>query len=225
VTFCTLPGIIDLQMKIDRAGIPFIAAALVPAALLAAMRRYALAAPLAGLAGFMAYFFRDPERQVPQGSGLVVSPADGRVMFSGSGEGRGAPPGTWKQITIFLSPMDVHVNRTPVDGRVTRVDYRQGKFLPAYKEAANENELNEVWIDHGGRPIVFRQVVGVLARRIVCRVEEGQMLERGERIGLMRFGSRMDVFLPTDATVLVSKGDRVVGGETVLATLENDSAR
>ena len=117
------------------------------------------------------------------------------------------------------------MNRTPVDGRVTRVDYRQGKFLPAYKEAANENELNEVWIDHGGRPIVFRQVVGVLARRIVCRVEEGQMLERGERIGLMRFGSRMDVFLPTDATVLVSKGDRVVGGETVLATLENDSAR
>jgi phosphatidylserine decarboxylase len=212
-------------MKIDRAGIPFIAAALVPAAVLAAMRRYTLAAPFAALGGFMAFFFRDPERQVPQGSGLVVSPADGRVMFSGSGDARWAPPGSWKQITIFLSPMDVHVNRTPVDGRVTRIDYRQGKFLPAFKEASNENELNEVWIDHGGRPIVFRQVVGVLARRIVCRVEEGQLLERGERIGLMRFGSRMDVFLPTDATLLVSEGDRVVGGETVLATLENDSAR
>jgi phosphatidylserine decarboxylase len=146
-------------------------------------------------------------------------------MNAGTADSRWAPPGSWKQITIFLSPLDVHVNRTPVDGRVTRVDYRAGKFLPAYKESANDNELNEVWMDHGGRTVVFRQVVGVLARRIVCRVEEGQMLERGQRIGLMKFGSRMDVFLPTDATLLVSAGDRVVGGETVLAMLENDRAR
>jgi len=212
-------------MQIDRAGFPFIAAALVPAALLAATRRYALAAPFAALGGFMAFFFRDPDRQVPQATGLVVAPADGRVMNAGTADGRWAPPGSWKQITIFLSPLDVHVNRTPVDGRVTRVDYRAGKFLPAYKESANDNELNEVWIDHGGQAVVFRQVVGVLARRIVCRVEEGQMLERGQRIGLMKFGSRMDVFLPTDATLLVSVGDRVVGGETVLAMLENDRAR
>ena len=121
--------------------------------------------------------------------------------------------------------MDVHINRTPVAGRVTRVDYRPGKFLPAYKESSNENELNEVWIDHDGRSVVFRQVVGILARRIVCRVEEGQVLERGQRIGLMKFGSRMDVFLPTDATLLVAVGDQVVGGETVLATLGSDSAR
>ena len=212
-------------MKIDRAGFPFIAATVVPAALLVAMRRYALAAPLAAVAGFMAFFFRDPERQVPQTSGLVVSPADGRVMTAGPSDGRWAPPGSWKQITIFLSPMDVHINRTPVAGRVTRVDYRPGKFLPAYKESANENELNEVWIDHDGRSVVFRQVVGILARRIVCRVEEGQVLERGQRIGLMKFGSRMDVFLPTDATLLVAVGDHVVGGETVLATLGSDSAR
>ena len=212
-------------MKIDRAGIPFIAAALVPAALLAGMRRYALAAPFAALGGFMAFFFRDPDRHIPQAPGLVVSPADGRVMFVGPSDNRWAPPGSWKQITIFLSPMDVHVNRTPVDGRITRIDYRHGKFLPAYKESSNDNELNEVWIDHGGRTVVFRQVVGVLARRIVCRVEEGQMLERGQRIGLMRFGSRMDVFLPTDATLLVSAGDRVVGGETVLATFGSDGAR
>ena len=212
-------------MKIDRAGFPFIAATVVPAALLVAMRRYALAAPFAAVAGFMAFFFRDPERQVPQTSGLVVSPADGRVMTAGPGDGRWAPPGSWKQITIFLSPMDVHINRTPVAGRVTRVDYRPGKFLPAYKESANENELNEVWIDHDGRSVVFRQVVGILARRIVCRVEEGQVLERGQRMGLMKFGSRMDVFLPTDATLLVAVGDHVVGGETVLATLGSDSAR
>jgi len=212
-------------MKIDRAGFPFIAAALVPAAALAATRRYALAAPFAALGGFMAYFFRDPERQVPQDADLVVSPADGRVMIAGPSDGRWAPPGDWKQITIFLSPMDVHMNRTPVGGRVTRVDYRPGRFLPAYDEGSNDNELNEVWIDYNGRTVVFRQVVGILARRIVCRVREGEMLERGQRVGLMKFGSRMDVFLPVDAALRVEVGQRVIGGETVLATLESSSGR
>ena len=211
-------------MKIDRAGFPFIAAALVPAAVLGATRRYALAAPFAILGGFMAYFFRDPERQVPQDQDLVVSPADGRVMIAGPSDRRWAPPGDWKQITIFLSPMDVHMNRAPVSGRITHVHYRPGKFLPAYNEGSNDNEFNEVWIDANGRPIVFRQVVGLLARRIVCRVEEGQMLERGERVGLMKFGSRMDVFLPVDATLLVSVGDRVIGGETVIATFRSSGA-
>jgi phosphatidylserine decarboxylase len=225
VTFSALPVIIVIPMKIDRAGFPFIAAALVPAAALAATRRYALAAPFAALGGFMAYFFRDPERQVPQDADLVVSPADGRVVIAGPSDGRWAPPGDWKQITIFLSPMDVHMNRTPVGGRVTRVDYRPGRFLPAYDEGSNDNELNEVWIDYNGRTVVFRQVVGILARRIVCRVREGEMLERGQRVGLMKFGSRMDVFLPIDATLRVEVGQRVIGGETVLATLESSSGR
>jgi len=212
-------------MRIDRAGFPFIAAALVPAAFLVAVRRYALAAPFAALGGFMAYFFRDPERSVPQDPGVVVSPADGRVMIAGPSDGRWAPPGAWKQVTIFLSPLDVHINRSPVSGRITRVDYRPGKFLPAYDERSNDNELNEVWVDYNGRPLVFRQVVGILARRIVCRVREGQAIERGERVGLMRFGSRMDVFMPDDADLQVRVGDRVIGGETVLATLGNSSAR
>jgi phosphatidylserine decarboxylase len=208
-------------MKIDRAGWPFIAAALIPAAALAARRRPALAASFAVLGGFLTYFFRDPERQVPQDADLVVSPADGRVMCAGPGDGQWAPPGEWKQITIFLSPMDVHINRTPVDGRVERIEYRPGKFLPAYDAGSNDNELNEVWINHGGRTVVFRQVVGMLARRIVCRVSEGDTLERGQRVGLMKFGSRMDVFLPMDAELRVSVGDRVVGGETVLAILRS----
>lgn len=212
-------------MKIDRAGLPFIAAALVPAAALAAWRRPVLAASFAVLGGFLTYFFRDPDRQVPQRADLVVSPADGRVMIAGPSDGRWAPPGEWQQITIFLSPMDVHINRTPVDGRVERIEYRPGKFLPAYNEGSNENELNEVWIDHRGRTVVFRQVVGMLARRIVCRVHEGEMLERGQRVGLMKFGSRMDVFLPSDAELRVSVGERVVGGETVLATLRSAGAR
>jgi phosphatidylserine decarboxylase len=207
-------------MRIDRAGYPFIAAALAPAIGLAAARRHVSAAGVALLAGFFAYFFRDPDRAVPQEPGLVVSPADGRVMISGPSDGRWAPPGAWKQITIFLSPLDVHVNRAPADGRITRIEYRPGRFLPAYKEAANDNELNEIWIEQDGRTIVVRQVVGILARRIVCRVAEGDVLRRGQRIGLMKFGSRMDVFLPMDAELRAGVGDRVVGGETVLAHLE-----
>jgi phosphatidylserine decarboxylase len=206
-------------MKIDKAGAPFIAGALVPAALLAASKRYGWAAGLAALAGFFTYFFRDPERVVPVDDGLVVSPADGKVMIAGAADPRWSPPGDWQQITIFLSPMDVHINRTPVDGRVVRVEYRPGKFLPAYKEEASGNELNEIWLDHHGEPVVVRQVVGILARRIVCRVVEGQTLARGERIGLMKFGSRMDVFLPAHAEITVAVGQQAVAGETVLARL------
>jgi phosphatidylserine decarboxylase len=212
-------------MKIDRAGYPFIAAALVPAAALVAARRSGLAIPFALLGGFMAYFFRDPERQVPQDPDIVVSPADGKVMVAGPADPRWAPAGEWKQLTIFLSPMDVHINRTPISGRVTRIEYRAGKFLPAYNEGANDNELNEIWIDHNGRTVVVRQVVGILARRIVCRVKVGDWLDRGERIGLMKFGSRMDVFVPTDAELLVQKGQRVIAGETVLARIRSTGAR
>jgi phosphatidylserine decarboxylase len=172
----------------------------------------------------MAYFFRDPERQVPQAPDLVVSPADGRVMIAGPTDKRWAPPGEWNQVTIFLSPLDVHVNRSPVEGTVTRIDYRPGKFLPAYDERANANELNEIWIDHGGQTVVARQVVGILARRIVCRIREGERLDRGERIGLMKFGSRMDVFVPPTAELKVQVGQRVIGGETVLAVLRSDRA-
>ena len=204
-------------MKIDRAGYPFIAGALLPAAAFAVARRHGLAASFALLGGFFTYFFRDPERDVPQTPGIVVSPADGKVMIAGPSDGRWAPPGEWNQITIFLSPLDVHMNRSPVAGRITQIDYRPGKFLPAYKEAANDNELNELWVESEGRTIVVRQVVGLLARRIVCRVEPGDVVARGERIGLMKFGSRMDVFLPRDADVLVSVGQHVVGGETILA--------
>lgn len=206
-------------MKIDRAGWPFIAGALVPAAGLAAARRYAWASAFAIAGGFFLYFFRDPERRVPADPGLVVSPADGRIMIAGPSDGRWSPPGAWKQITIFLSPIDVHINRTPVEGRITRIEYRPGRFLPAYKEDASQNELNEIWIDRGSDTFVVRQVVGVLARRVVCRVAEGETLERGQRIGLMKFGSRMDVFLPVRAELAVSVGQHVVAGETVLARL------
>ena len=212
-------------MKIDRAGYPFIGAALVPAAIAALAKRPVVATSFALLGGFMTYFFRDPERQVPQDPGLVVAPADGRVMIAGPTDHRWAPPGEWKQITIFLSPMDVHMNRSPVEGMITKIEYKPGKFLPAYDEGSNDNELNELWIDSNGQTVVVRQVVGILARRIVCRVVAGQELERGERIGLMKFGSRMDVFLPPDADLRVRVGQRVIAGETVLASLRPHGAQ
>jgi len=206
-------------MNIDRAGLPFLAAALLPALGLLATRRPGWSLPFAGLAIFFAYFFRDPERRVPAGVGLVVSPADGRVMVAGPAEPDTSPPGAWAQVTVFLSPLDVHINRAPIGGRVTRIEQRPGRFLPAYRPESRGNARTELWLDHDGQPIVVRQVVGVLARRIVCRVTEGDALATGERFGLMKFGSRMDVFLPTTADLRVRVGDRVRGGETVLATL------
>ena len=188
-------------------------------------RRRGWAIPFALLGGFFAYFFRDPDRSVPQDPGAVVSPADGRVMIAGPSDGRWAPPGQWSQVTIFLSPTDVHMNRSPVAGTITRIEYRPGRFLPAYREDSSANELNELWIDADGRTIVIRQVVGVLARRIVCRVREGEQVDRGERIGLMKFGSRMDVFLPPDAVLEVTVGQQVVGGETILARFRSEGAR
>ena len=111
------------------------------------------------------------------------------------------------------------INRTPVAGRVTRVDYVPGTFVPAYREDARKNEHSEIWIDHDGQTVVARQVVGVLARRVVCRVKTGDELTPGERIGLMKFGSRMDVFVPSSATLTVAAGETVRGGETIIARL------
>jgi phosphatidylserine decarboxylase len=151
----------------------------------------------------------------------VVSPADGQVMVAGEATGRFATGG-WQQITIFLSPMDVHVNRMPLSGRVTSVKYHPGKFLPAYRpDAGDLNEHTEVTLDHAGTTIVVRQIVGILARRIVCRVREGDVVSTGARFGVMKFGSRMDVFLPKGGTIRVTVGDRVQAGVTIIATLQS----
>ena len=205
---------------IDRAGYPFIGGTAALAVAAALTVGSVGAVPLLILTAFFAFFFRDPDRTSPQDPSLVLSPADGRVLVAGSADPNAAPPGEWTQISIFLSPMDVHVNRSPVSGRVTNVDFRQGAFLPAYHtDAAARNERSEVWVDHGGTPIVFRQLVGILARRVVCRVAPGAHLRAGERFGIMKFGSRMDVFLPVSANLKVKVGDKVVGGVTVIAVL------
>jgi phosphatidylserine decarboxylase len=207
-------------MTIDRAGWPFIGAAWLPAAacLFTGLPLPAIGLAILGVA--LGLFFRDPVRHPPTEPGIVVSPADGKVLSTGQADPTLAPEGAWEQISIFLSPLDVHVNRVPHEGRVTRVDHVPGKFLPAYRDRAEaENERNEVWVEYEGQTIVFRQVVGALARRVVCRVRVGDSVQTGERFGIMKFGSRMDVFLPAGTDLLVTAGDTVRGGETIVARL------
>ena len=148
----------------------------------------------------------------------MLSPADGRVMVAGEPTGEATPPGNWQQVSVFLSPMDV-----PIGYRSVAASYGwsiiRGGFCPHKKESGDLNERSEVTIDHAGQPIVVRQIVGVLARRVVCRTREGLNVKAGERYGVMKFGSRMDVFVPADAILRVRVGDTVVGGVTVIATL------
>jgi phosphatidylserine decarboxylase len=208
------------MIRIDRAGYPFIGGALVVALVAAALGWPWMAAPLVLLAAFFLFFFRDPDRQVAAGADLVLSPADGRVLVAGAAVPGASPEGQWLQISIFLSPMDVHVNRVPVSGQVTKVSYTPGKYLPAYRhDAATANERSEIWIEQGGRTVVARQIVGLLARRVVCRLQTGASVRAGDRYGVMKFGSRMDVFLPLTAEIRVQVGAVVRGGETVIAVL------
>jgi phosphatidylserine decarboxylase len=207
-------------LRLDSAGLPFIGGALALALVSGAAIGWVFAIPFVALGGFFAFFFRDPERVAPGGAHEILSPADGRVLVAGPAIAEAAPPGEWQQVSIFLSPMDVHVNRIPAAGRVTRVTYTAGRFLPAYRhEAGSTNERSEIWIDHDGQTVVARQIVGLLARRVVCRVQVGAVVRAGDRFGIMKFGSRMDVFLPRTATILVEVGDLVRGGETVIGML------
>ena len=207
-------------MRIDPAGWPFVIGGLVVAVVAAFFAGTIYGLILLGLTTFFLFFFRDPERHVDAPAEAVLSPADGRVMLAGQSTASGFPASQWQQISIFLSPMDVHINRMPVTGTILKVAYHPGRFMPAFKaEAGDLNEFTEVTVDHGGQPIVFRQIVGILARRIVCRVKQGDYVKAGARMGVMKFGSRMDVFLPLSADIHVKVNDKVVGGRTVVATL------
>jgi len=207
-------------MRIDPAGWPFIGGSLLLAILAAVFFGGGGAVLFLILTGFFLFFFRDPERSITKDADVVISPADGRVMVAGMPTGAAGPAGNWQQVSIFLSPMDVHVNRMPIGGRVTKVEYHPGRFLPAYRaDAGDLNEYTEVTVDHHGQPIIVRQIVGVLARRIVCRVREGDVVHAGDRFGVMKFGSRMDIFIPVNAAIAVKINDKVVGGVTVIARL------
>jgi phosphatidylserine decarboxylase len=175
-----------------------------------------LAGVLLLLAAFMAYFFRDPERTVPSERTVIVSPADGRVTLVGKLSPGDADSPTI--VSIFLSPLDVHINRSPISGTVLDVTYTKGRFKPATSDSASlVNEQNALTIKgENGVTVVCKQIAGVLARRIVCWKRPGDRLELGERFGLIKFGSRTDLVMPAKVDVLVSAGERVRGGVTVI---------
>ena len=179
------------------------------------------------LAAFFLWFFRDPHRAIPAGNGVIVSPGDGLVTETAS---ISTPEGPRQRISIFLSVFNVHVNRAPISGTVSSVHYQKGQYLNAMNPASAErNEQSAVTLRgtgaDAGLEVTFKQIAGLLARRIVCRCTEGQQVERGERVGLIKFGSRVDVLLPASAELRVKVGDRVKGGATVLAVAPTGERR
>ena len=200
-----------------REGIPFVLVPLVLGLLFAYFGLWAFAGLAAALAGFMIFFFRDPERVAPEGKGIVVAAADGKVTrIEENAEG--------KLVSIFLSPLDVHINRSPIDGKVRQISYTQGKRMPATRnEASFLNERNSLLLEGPEMAVTCTQIAGILARRIVCWSKEGDTLARGQRFGLIKFSSRTDVLMPSTVELAVSIGDRVKGGETIIARLPTNA--
>jgi phosphatidylserine decarboxylase len=169
------------------------------------------------LAAFFLWFFRDPPRTIPTGAGLIVSPGDGLVTEAVT---IATPEGPRQRISIFLNVFNVHVNRSPIGGVLSRVHYQKGKYLNAMNPAsADRNEQNAVTVKGDGFEVTFKQIAGLLARRIVFKLSEGDTVERGQRVGLIKFGSRVDVILPAEAALRVKVGQKVKGGESVLAAM------
>ncbi len=169
------------------------------------------------LAVFFLIFFRDPEREIPAGPGLIVSPGDGKVEEA---EWIETTAGARFRVSIFLSVFDVHVNRVPISGKVTLMEYREGQFLNAMSpESAILNEQTLIMIEDGENSVSFKQIAGLLARRIVCDLKTGDVVQRGQRMGMIKFGSRVDVLMPADVELRVKPGDRVQGGKSILGVL------
>ena len=200
--------------NIVREGLPFVLVPLGIAVLLAFFGWWIAAIPFILLALFMQFFFRDPGRTPPTGDGLVVSAADGRVTRIESTE-------NGKLVSVFLSPFDVHINRSPISGKVTKITYTRGKKKPATSDMSSlVNERNSLEIAGDEMTVTCTQIAGILARRIVCWPKEGDNLERGQKFGLIKFSSRTDVLMPPDAEITVNIGDKVKGGETIIGRIQ-----
>lgn len=219
--FCQSPNIKHLtSFFMVKEGIPFVFATLMLAAIFAFL--YFWIGGIAFFIGiilfilltaFMAYFFRDPQRTIPIDANIIVSAADGRVTRVEENE-------NGKFVSVFLSPLDVHINRAPIAGKITKVDYIKGKKNPATSNSASlVNERNSLTIEGEKMTVVCTQIAGIVARRIVCWSKKGDNLELGEKFGLIKFSSRTDLLMPKNVEVLVGIGDRVVGGETIIAKL------
>jgi len=204
-----------------RDGIYYGIGLLFVAAVVAYFNLWLAAVPLL-VAGFVMWFFRDPNRVVPSEPGALVSPADGKVTDVGVCSVNGVP---YIRVSIFLNVFDVHVNRSPISGVVRSAEYRKGKFLNAMEPAcADENEQNVVTVEGEGQKVIFKQIAGLIARRIVFTKKVGENVGRGERVGLIKFGSRTDVMFSPEVEVVVKVGDRVKGGSSVVARFANSPA-
>jgi phosphatidylserine decarboxylase len=182
--------------------------------------KYALVILAVGILLFALNFFRDPERRTPQGTNSIISPADGTVVTVREVVEDRYIKGDAIQVSIFMSPLDVHVNRIPISGKVGYYDYVEGKFFAAFEDKASlDNEQTHIGIDNGKFKVFFKQIAGFIARRIVCTVKVGDRVTAGERFGMIKFGSRVDVFVPKNSDIGVSMGQKTVAGETVLAVV------
>lgn len=209
------------MFKIAREGYPYILVFLIVTALTYALTNLWIALLPFVATLFMVYFFRDPDRIPPEGKGLFVSPADGKIIVVKEIFEKEYINKNTKQISIFMSPLNVHVNRSPCDGKVKAVKHTPGKFQAAYTEEAsltNENIAMVLETEHGS--ILVRQIAGFIARRAVCRAKPGDSLRRGERYGIIKFSSRVDIYLPKETDIKVKLGDKVKAGETIIGIVK-----
>jgi phosphatidylserine decarboxylase len=215
-------GLVNQKVfPVAREGYPFILGSAFATAIVAILGLYVLALFFLGVTFFVFFFFRDPERVIPEDEKAVVSPADGKVVEVNIVQESDFAAEKMLKISIFMSIFNVHVNRIPDNGRVTDVSYYPGKFLSAnLDKASRDNERNAVSLEIGsGRKLIVVQVAGLIARRIICKIRKGDRLSRGERFGMICFGSRLDVYLPPDTAPAVSVGDKVLAGTSVLGCL------
>jgi len=201
-----------------RDGIPFVVVPVILAVIPLLFGYWWAAIPLLLIAGFMAFFFRNPRRSIPLAPGIVVAPADGRVTII-----RPADEGNSQSlVSIFLSPLDVHINRAPIAGEIVDIAYKKGKFVMATKEESRElNEQNRLVIKGDEVVVICTQIAGVLARRIVCWKRRGERVECGERFGMIKFGSRTDLLMPPEVEIVVQTGTHVRGGETIIGKIKS----
>jgi phosphatidylserine decarboxylase len=215
-------GLVNQKVfPVAREGYPFILGSAFATAIVAILGLYVLALFFLAVTFFVFFFFRDPERVIPEDEKAVVSPADGKVVEVNVVQEGDFAAERMLKISIFMSIFNVHVNRIPDNGRVTDVSYYPGKFLSAnLDKASRDNERNAVSLEIGrGRKLIVVQVAGLIARRIICKIRKGDRLSRGERFGMICFGSRLDVYLPPDTAPAVSVGDKVLAGTSVLGCL------
>lgn len=203
-------------MPIAKEGIPFIIVPFILSMISFLFSILTLGVFFLTISLFMAFFFRDPFRRIPSREKIILSPADGKIIEIEEKEDEIFPKEKFFKISIFMSPLNVHINRAPLSGKVKGVIYRPGYFKPAYREESIRNEQNIIMLETDKGKIMMKQIAGILARRIVCKIKENQEVKAGDKIGMIIFGSRVELFLERRPELLVKIGDRVRGGETII---------